>query len=120
MYKRRHERVRELLKRQLGQILLRELPVAEAGVVTVHDVVMSGDLQSATVYLGTVGSPEQKRRTLALVQQQRSRIQNRVADAVILKYTPHLRFVMDESVARGDRVLRILEEIESSHPPETV
>jgi ribosome-binding factor A len=37
---------------------------------------------------------------------------------VRLKYTPRLRFVLDDSVERGDRVLRLIEEIEKSLPSE--
>ena len=44
-----------------------------------------------------------------------------LAKAVILKYTPHLRFLVDDSVSRGNRVLRLLDELErtSPAPPET-
>jgi ribosome-binding factor A len=35
---------------------------------------------------------------------------------VVLKDTPRLRFVLDESVERGNRVLKILEELEASGP----
>ncbi len=38
---------------------------------------------------------------------------------VVLKYTPTLRFVLDTSVARGDRVLQIISEIEKSGPAKT-
>jgi ribosome-binding factor A len=52
---------------------------------------------------------------LQLLEKNRARIQGLVAKAVILKYTPRLRFVLDESVERGNRVLKILEELET--PP---
>ena len=35
-----------------------------------------------------------------------------MAQSVVLKYTPHLRFVVDESVNRGNRVLEILDELD--------
>jgi ribosome-binding factor A len=35
-----------------------------------------------------------------------------VARAVVLKYTPTLKFMVDDSVARGNRVLQIIEELE--------
>lgn len=119
MQNRRHERVRELLKRELSSILLREFPVAEAGLISVNDVIISGDLQSATIYVGIVGSPDQQRRGLGLLQQQRGRIRTMVGSAVVLKYTPQLRFVVDDAIVRGNRVLQILHEIEPSLPPET-
>lgn len=116
MHNRRHERVRELLKRELSVILQREFPATEAGLVTVNDVTVSGDLHSATVFVGLMGSPDQKRRGLETLELHRVRIQNLVGAAVVLRYTPTLRFVADESVARGNRVLQILDELERTQP----
>jgi ribosome-binding factor A len=113
----RLERVRELLKRQIGEVIRRELPVSEAGVITVNDLEVSNDLQLATVYVGIVGTEEQRRRSFDLLNQHRKHIQGLVGRAVVLKYTPQLRFVMDESVTRASRVLEILDEIERSSPP---
>ena len=42
-----------------------------------------------------------------------------VASAVVLKYMPQLRFVADEAIARGNRVLEIIEEIERAAPPKS-
>jgi ribosome-binding factor A len=39
-----------------------------------------------------------------------------VSRAVVLKYTPTLKFMIDDSVARGNRVLQIIEELEKSNP----
>jgi ribosome-binding factor A len=118
MQSRRHERVRELLKRQVSTIILREFPVTEAGLVTVNEVSVAGDLHSATVYISIVGTPEQQRRGLGLLVRHRRRIQRMVGQAVTLRYTPALRFVIDDSVVRGNRVLQIMEEIERTMPPE--
>lgn len=119
MQSRRYERVRELLKRELSILLLREFPLSEAGLLSVNEVALAGDLQSAVVYVGVVGSPEQHKRAFALLNLHRGRIQSMVASAVVLKYTPQLTFVADEAIARGNRVLRILEEIEEALPPES-
>jgi ribosome-binding factor A len=108
----RLQRVRELLKREIGEVIRRELPIERAGVITVNDVDVTGDLRLATVFIGILGSAEQQRTGLTLLHKHRARIQNLVAKAVILKYVPHLRFVIDESVQRGNRVLAIIEELE--------
>jgi ribosome-binding factor A len=113
----RVQRVRELLKRQLGEILRRELQPAEGSMMTVNDVDISNDLQMATVYVGIIGSEGQRKAGMELLQTERKRIQGLVGRAVVLKYTPQLRFVLDESVSRGNRVLEILDEIERSSPP---
>ena len=108
----RKERVRELLKRAIGEAIRKEIPVGPAGLVTVNDVELSGDLRAAMVYISVLGSADQQKSALLVLQQMRIRIQDLVAQAVILKYTPHLRFMVDDSVARGDRVLKLIEELE--------
>lgn len=110
----RLERVRELLKRQIGEVIRRELPLSEAGVITVNEVTVTNDFQSATVYVGIVGTEAQRKKGFALLQQERKRIQGLVGRAIVLKYTPQLRFILDESISRGNRVLEILDEIERS------
>ena len=119
MQSRRHERVCELLKRELSSILLREFPIAEAGLLSVNEVVVAGDLQSAVVYVGIVGSAEQQKRAFALLHQHRGRIQSMVGSAVVLKYTPQLRFAVDDAIVRGNRVLQVMNEIERTLPPES-
>jgi ribosome-binding factor A len=110
-------RVRELLKREIGEILRRELPVDQAGLITVNDVDLSGDLRNAKVFIGVLGSPEQQRTGLALLQKNRTRIQNLMAKSVFLKYIPRLHFVVDDSVVRGNRVLAIIAELEKTSAP---
>ena len=109
-------RVRALLKREIGEAIRREIPVDQAGLITVNDVDVSGDLRVATVFIGILGSAEQQRTGLAMLQKNRSRIQGLVGKSVILKYTPQLRFMVDDSVARGNRVLDIIEELERTSP----
>jgi ribosome-binding factor A len=106
-----------LLKRQLGEILRREVPTGDGGIITVNDVEMAKDLQMATVYVGIIGNETQIKHGMDLLHKERKRIQGLMGRAVILKYTPQLRFVLDESISRGNRVLAILDEIERSAPP---
>ncbi|MEJ5238169.1 30S ribosome-binding factor RbfA [Limisphaera sp. VF-2] len=113
----RIERVRELLKREIGSVIRREFPVEEVGLVSVNDVEVSGDLRRAVVFVSILGSAEQQRKSVQRLQEQRWRIQDLVARSVVLKYIPVLRFVVDDSIARGNRVLQILEELERGQSP---
>jgi len=111
-------RVRELLKREIGEILRRELPVETSGLVTIHDVIMSSDLKSATIFVGILGAPRQREETEAALKQMTPLIRGQLGRSITLRYTPSLRFVVDDSIAEGDRVLSIMEEIEREQPPE--
>ncbi|HWF17920.1 MAG TPA: 30S ribosome-binding factor RbfA [Verrucomicrobiae bacterium] len=114
----RLERVRELLKRELGEIIRREIPVGEAGLITVNDVHVASDLHSAMVYVGVLGSAGQQKKALAGLEHHRKRIQGLVGKAVILKYTPQLRFMIDQSIEEGNKVLKIIDELEHTAPPD--
>src|SRR5580765_663303 len=112
----RLQRVRELLKRAIGEAIRQELPVAEAGLITVNDVDVAGDLKSATVFISILGNADQQKRGFQMLTEHRIRIQGLVAKAVVLKYTPTLKFVFDDSIVRGNRVLQIMEELEKTQP----
>jgi ribosome-binding factor A len=114
----RLERVRELLKREIGEVIRRELPVEQAGLISVNDLQVAPNLKNATVYVGILGGAAQKKKGMEMLDLHRKRIQGIVARGVVLKYTPRLRFLLDESVERGDKVLRILSELEGSLSPE--
>jgi ribosome-binding factor A len=108
----RHERVRELLKREIGEAIRREFHVNEAGLISVNDVDLAGDLKSAVVFISIFGNPVQQKRGLQLLTDNRTRIQGLVARSVVLKYTPTLKFIFDDSIVRGNRVLQIIDELE--------
>jgi ribosome-binding factor A len=110
-------RVRELLKREIGEAIRREFPIEQAGLITVNDVEVSGDLRRAVAFIGIFGSAEQRTMGLQMLKTYRARIQGLIAKAVVLKNTPQLRFVVDDSVTRGHRVLEIIDELERAEPP---
>jgi len=112
----RLERVREMLKREIGEVIRRELPVDEVGLINVNDLDVAPNLKNATVYVGILGGKAQKEKGMEMLEKSRVRIQGLVAKDVILKYTPRLRFVLDDSIERGNRVLKIIEELE---PPDS-
>ncbi len=112
----RLQRVRELLKREIGEAIRREFDVSEAGLISVNDVDVSGDLHSAVVFISILGNADQQKRGFSLLTNNRKRIQGLVGRAVVLKYTPTLKFKMDDSVLRGNRVLQIINDLEKTSP----
>jgi ribosome-binding factor A len=114
----RHERVRELLKRAIGEAIRREFHVSDVGLITVNDLDLGGDLKSAVVFISILGNAEQQKKGLQKLDDSRIRIQALVAKSVVLKYTPTLKFVVDDSITRGNRVMQLIEEIEKTLPVE--
>ena len=104
----RHERVRELLKRSIGEAIRREFNVNDVGLISVNDIDVGGDLKSAVVFISVLGNASQQKRAPQVLEEHRVRLQSLIAKSVILKYTPTLKFVVDDSIVRGNRVLQII------------
>ena len=113
----RHERVRELLRRAIGEAIRREFHVNDVGLITVNDIDVGGDLKSAVVFISVLGQADQQKRALQVLTDNRLRLQGLVAKSVVLKFTPTLKFVMDDSIGRGNRVMQIIEELEKTTGP---
>lgn len=109
--KHRLARVAEILKRELSAAVLREVP-SDGALVTINAVDVSPDLRNATVHVGVLGTAAQQKDALARLVQHRAVLQAECARRVVLKFTPHLHFKLDESVERGSRVLDILDELD--------
>lgn len=108
--KHRLERVCEVLKRELGLILLREIDFAPV-LVTVSSVDVTPDLKQAHVFVSALGSPGQQRHVLEKLERSRVHLQGEIAKRVSLKHTPHLFFKLDSSIERGSRILSIMDEL---------
>ena len=112
----RIQRVRELLKQEIGEAIRREFHVNEAGLISVNDVDVAGDVRSAIVFISILGNAAQQKRGFELLTEHRIRIQGMIGRSVVLKYTPTLKFIFDDSIVRGNRVLQILDELEKTSP----
>lgn len=109
--KHRLERVNELLKRELGDLLTREVSF-EAALVTVQHVDITTDLKHAHVFISVMGNQDQAKAAMAKLHSSRVTLQHLLSKRVVLKYTPHLHFKLDDSIERGTRIISILEEID--------
>ncbi len=109
---RRTARVRELLKHEVAECIRRELSIDEVGLLTVNDVGLASDLRSATVFVGFVGTPDQKKRAKSRLADHARRIQMIVGTSIQLKFVPELRFQLDDSIEQGHRIVALLEELD--------
>ncbi len=119
---RRLERVASLLKEEISRVILYELADPRMGFITITGVKPSADLQRAAVYVSILGNAGQIRTTLRGLQHARGHIQELVSQRAILRYTPRLTFIYDESVSGVERITRKLKEalgtISAEDPPE--
>jgi ribosome-binding factor A len=105
----RQLRLNELVKRELSGIIARELNF-EGALVSVNAVDVASDLKNAHVFVSTLGS-DNGGSVINKLEAHRPALQAELSRHVVLKYTPHLIFHLDESIKRGARVLEILDDL---------
>jgi ribosome-binding factor A len=108
--KHRIERVCEVIKRELGVIILREMDFGKV-LVTISGVDITPDLKQAHVFVSALGTPAQQQAVLEKLEAARGYLQSEFAKRVTLKHTPHLYFKIDAAIERGTRVLSIMNEL---------
>jgi ribosome-binding factor A len=108
--KHRQLRVNELVKRELSAIIARELNF-EGVLVSVNAVDVTPDLKNAHVFVSILGSANGAS-VIDRLEAHRAALQAELSRHVVLKYTPHLIFHLDDSIERGTRVLEILQDLE--------
>jgi ribosome-binding factor A len=109
----RIDRINELLQREIasGFYHLQTGGRLDLARVTVTRVLCSPDLRKARVMVSIMGDGEEGDEAVRILNGKRKELQAMLATHVILKYTPHLLFVRDDSTALGGRVLDILSKL---------
>ncbi len=109
--KHRLERVNELMRRELGDLINREVSF-DAALVTVQQVDITPDLKNAHVFVSVLGTHEQSNAVMAKLHANRKNLQHLLSKRVVLKFTPHLHFKLDDTIERGTRIINLLEQID--------
>lgn len=108
----RVERVGDLLKEELSELLLRHIRDPRIGFVTITEVRVSADLRHARVYVVTHETAEGQQRTLEGLQSARGYLRGALGRRLRLRYIPDLNFYVDETFERGFRIGEILDSLE--------
>jgi ribosome-binding factor A len=106
----RMERVSELVKREVSAIVL-ELSLTECGFVTITAAEISPDLKEGRIFMSVIGSAEQKQRAVEILERRHGHIQHELARRIVLKYTPRLKFLLDETEDRARHIEHLLDEL---------
>jgi ribosome-binding factor A len=108
--KHRQLRLNELVKRELSATIARQINF-EGVLVSINAVDVTPDLKNAHVFVSILGAAT-RASVIDRLQAHRPLLQAELSRHVVLKYTPHLIFHIDDSIERGARVLEILQDLE--------
>lgn len=111
MGSRRLERINELLREEISDLIATELKDPRlGGLVSVTDVETTPGLEYARVYVSVLGSPEERQQTLAALGHASGFFRRLLGERLKIRQIPELAFHFDDSIERGDRIMRLLRE----------
>ena len=109
----RPDRVGEAIRDELSQLLAREVQDPGVGFITLTRVKVSPDLQVARVYYTSMGDEKAQRETAKALKRAAPFLRRQLGQRVRLRRVPEVEFFYDESIARGDRIEQILQELKA-------
>jgi ribosome-binding factor A len=108
---RRTDRVSDLLRAELADLLLREIHDPRVKLASVTEVAVSPDLGRAVVKISALGDDEQRQATLEGIRHAKGFLRKELAHRLRLRVTPELVFELDRGAEHSQRISDILENL---------
>ena len=114
----RTDRIDELFRQEISDVLARELGDPRIGFVTVTDVETEPDLRHARVWVSVIGQAQERVAAVRALERAMPFVRRELGRRLRLRRIPEFSVRLDESIERGTRVMRLISELEAGHAPE--
>jgi len=109
---RRLERINSLIREEISELLRRDIKDPRIGsFVAITEVVTSSDLRHSTVYISYYGTSEEKHDTISALTAASGFLHHELVKRLQMRHVPDLSFQWDDSIERGDRILRLIDQV---------
>jgi len=118
---RRVARLNELFRDEISELIRREIKDPRLGqIVSITSVETAPDLHHARVYVSVLGGNTEQRQTIEALQHAAGFLRHELGTRLRLRTVPELDFRLDESIARGERILQLLREANAQNQQGTI
>lgn len=108
----RSDRVGDVVRKGLGDLLIRGELGIDFGFVTVTRVKMSNDLKNAQVFISIHGDEEEKKKQFSKLMDNKKKMRYLLAKKIDLRFMPTLKLFRDDSLDKSIKIQKLLHEIE--------
>jgi ribosome-binding factor A len=116
---RRIERVNNLIRQEISELLQRQVKDPRLGnFISVTEVRTSPDLRYAKIFISSIGSDEGRRETLSVLAAASGFFRKELARRLRLRRIPELSFQWDDSIERGAHLLKLIDEVSVDSTPD--
>ena len=114
----RIEKINQLIRKEISDLLQRQVKDPRLSeFIAVTDVATSPDLKCAKVYVSRIGTEEEKQEILKTLNAAASYFRKELIHNIRMKHIPELSFLWDDSIERGDRLMRLLDQVAEEKNP---
>ena len=106
----RARRIADQIQRELAELIRGELKDPRVGLITITDVDVSADYHHANVYVTTLLGKDAIPAAMDGLSNASGFLRSKLARSLRTRTVPELHFVYDESVERGTRLSRLIDE----------
>jgi ribosome-binding factor A len=109
----RIERLNSLIRQEISELLQQQVkdPRLDNNFVAVTEVITSPDLKSSRVFVSSISTEEEKKKVLKALSSASGFLRRELSRRLKLRYTPELIFQWDNSIERGDHLLKLIDEV---------
>ena len=108
----RTDRLDSQIRQELMDLLQREMKDPRLGFATITRVETARDLGHARVWVSVLGTDAERARTMDALRVATPWLRRKLGERLSLRHVPELSVREDDSIASGDRVLQILQELD--------
>lgn len=107
----RKEKLEELIKRLVADLLLKEIKDSRIGFISISRVEISKDYSSANVFFSVLGSEKNIKDSFFGLESAKGFIRKKIGKSLKLRHIPDLKFVYDDSVAEGVNLVNLIDKV---------
>ncbi|MCE5199929.1 MAG: 30S ribosome-binding factor RbfA [Armatimonadota bacterium] len=107
----RQEKIQELLREEISDILRREFKDPRLGFITITGAEVTSDLRHAKVFVSVLGTEQQREENIAILKKGEHFVRAALGRRIHMKTLPEIDFRLDTSADKGIRIQELLEQI---------
>jgi ribosome-binding factor A len=104
-------RLSDLIKREVSEILIRDVKDPRLRLVTITHAEVAKDMRKAKIFFSTLRKGKDLTDTLQSFEKAKGFIQKKLAERLHIRYIPHLMFFFDPSLEHGARMQQIFKDL---------
>jgi ribosome-binding factor A len=113
----RTDRLDSQIRAELAELLQREMKDPRVGFATITRVETARDLGTAKVWVSIMGTDVEREKTMKALTDAAPWLRRQLGERLTVRHVPQLLIRHDDSIEAGDRVLRLLRELENEGRP---